>query len=424
MDIETRNPYRQAQFIGIDNRNPETKTKAGYVRDLLNVDPTRDGQFPRRRAGYASAFHAGSRVHSAWGDGLFPWLLWVDDGVLYGVQHKGDMPTPLLTGLSGERMSYAAVNSEVYFSNGEQSGLIRMDGEVYPWACEVPNGQPNGNASASTGRQVAVTYRDMLGRESGTGRATIISGDVVTGIPQPQTFGIVAVRIYASEPDGDVLYHALDVPVGITSATLPTKLKGKALATQFHEPLPAGHMVSAAHGRLFVARDKTLYWSEALRYGQGVLAENYIRFESRISLMAAVGDGTGGAGVLIADAERTYFLGGADPDKWVRPIVYPHGAVEGVQACASGEVWGMETTVPVPSWLAKNGQFCVGLPGGQVAAYNANVCSTDTADIGAALIRDVDGQRHMLASMLNSRQGAGISDKWSVEVRRNGVVLP
>lgn len=29
-DNETQNPFQQAQFVGIDNHNPETKTKPGH----------------------------------------------------------------------------------------------------------------------------------------------------------------------------------------------------------------------------------------------------------------------------------------------------------------------------------------------------------------------------------------------------------
>lgn len=423
-DIESNNPYRQSQFIGIDNRNPETKTKAGFVRDLRNVDPTRDGQFPSRREGYDDAFYVGTRVHSVWGDGVFPFVLFVDDGTLYAMRSRDDTPTVLKTSVGDAPMSYAAVNSEVYFSNGTVCGLVRMDGEVWPWAVEVPGGQPDASMSETNRRQAVVTFRDLLGRESGTGLAVTISGNTVTGIPQPQGFDIAAVRVYASEPDGDVLYHAVDVPVGVTSTALPGQLRGKTLATQFQEPLPAGHMIGVGHGRLWVARNKVLYWSEPLRFGQGDLKRNYVRFADRISLMAPVGEGAGGAGVLIADADRTYFLTiDADPAKWSRPIVYPHGAVEGTLTWASGEVWGLETTQLVPSWLAKNGQFCVGLPGGQVVAYNSNVCSTEIAQRGAALIREADGQRHMLVSLNDPMAGNGVSDNWAVEVRRNGVVV-
>lgn len=436
-DIDTDFPYRQAQFIGIDNRNPETKVRPGHVRDLENVDPTRDGQMPARRDGYAR-FHTGTGIHSAWGDGAFPWLVYAQQGTLYGLQAQSDTPVPLVLLQSDTELSYALVNSELYFSNGTDSGVLRIDGDAYAWACEVPAGQGNTAASVGAGGltagdyQVALTYRDVLGRESGTGRAEVVTvpeggGVVLNNIPQPVDPNVVTIRIYITEPNGEVLYHAGDIPRGMNSALISAGPRKMPLRTQFQTPLPAGQLVSAGHGRLFVARGRTVYWSDALRYGQGVLADNHYRVgleSDRVGLLAAVGDGTEGAGVYVAAGKRTYWLAGADPKDWRSSIAYPAGAVPGTLSWASGEVWGLEFTRPVPSWLATNGQFCVGLPGGQVVSFNTSIVTTDHGEYGASLIRDANGQRHMLTTLRGPTAGAGVSDQWSVEVRRNGVLLP
>lgn len=436
-DIETQNPYRQEQFIGIDNRNPETKVRAGYVRDMENIVTTRDGQMPARRDGYAEAFYTGVRPHSAWGNRVFPWVLFVDAGVLYALDSPDGTPMPLASGLSDGLVSYTAVNSDVYWSNGTQSGMVRPDGEPWPWACEAPSGQPqaapstNGGMDAGT-YQYAVTFRDALGRESGTPRAGVVDvpeggGFTLTGLPQPYDAGVTTLRLYVSEANGEQLRHAHDAAVGVSSITVGKGVLRKPLTTQFHEPLPAGHLIASGHGRLFVARGREVYWSESLYYGQGVLRTNHHRFGQqgdRIDALAAVGDGTGGAGVYVACGKRTYWMAGAEPDKWQQVIAYPTGAVAGTLCWASGEVWGLDSTAPVPSWLAGNGQFCVGLPGGQIVSYNANTCATDTADVGAAMVREIDGQRQMVATLRAPRTGMGMRDSMTTTVRRNGVLLP
>ena len=436
-DIDTDFPYRQAQFLGIDNRNPETKVRAGYVRDLENVDPTRDGQMPARRAGYAQLY-TGAGIHSAWGDGAFPWLVYAQQGVLYGMQARDDQPVALFALQSDDELSYALVNSELYFSNGTDAGVLRIDGDAYEWACEAPAGQGSPAAAVGTGGlaagdyQVALTYRDVLGRESGTGRAAVVTvadggGVALNNIPQPIDPNVVTIRLYISEPNGDVLYHAGDIPRGMNSALISAGPRKMPLRTQFQTPLPAGQLVSAGHGRLFVARGRTVYWSDALRYGQGVLADNHYRVgleSDRVGLLAAVGEGTDGAGVYVAAGKRTYWLAGADPKEWRSVIAYPAGAVPGTLSWASAEVWGLESTRPVPSWLATNGQFCVGLPGGQIVSYNADITATEGGEYGASLIRDANGQRHMLTTLRGPTEGAGIADYVTVEVRRNGVLLP
>lgn len=436
-DIETRNPYRQAQFTGIDNRNPETKVRPGYVRDMVNVDPTRDGQMPARRLGRDAPFYVGSRVHSAWGDGAFPWLVFVDSDVLYGKQSRDDAPVPLRLLTSDEPMSYAQVNSELYFSNGTDAGVLRIDGEAHPWACEAPAGQstlvatPNGGMPAGA-YQVAITYRDVLGRESGTGRAAVIAvpaggGIALNSLPQPADIGVVTVRIYVTEVNGEVLYHAGDIPRGMLSAHIAHGPRKMPLRTQFQTPLPPGHLVGVGHGRLFVARGRTVFWSDTLRYGQGVLADNTYRVGMQgdsLDLLAPVADGMDGAGVYVAAGQRTYWLGGADPKDWRQVMAYPAGVVAGTLAWASGEVWGLDSRTPVPSWLARNGQFCVGLPGGQIVSYNADTAATEGGEYGASLIRDANGQRHMVTTLRGPTAGAAVGDQWSVEVRRNGVLLP
>lgn len=427
-DIDTELPYRQQQFIGIDNRNQETKVKPGHVRDLVNVDPTRDGQTLSRRAGYVE-LRTGIDLHSVWGDGDFPWLLFIENGTLYGQQAAGDTPIALATGFSEDPVSYTRINADVYFSDGTRSGLVTAGGDVHPWACEAPIDQPTLTAVSgdmAPGRyQVAVTYRDALGRESGTGLARIIDlpaggGIQLTHIPQPVDDGVTIIQVYVSEPNGEVLYSAAKIPVGMTSAGAGHVVRKMPLRTQFHTPLPAGQVITAGHGRLFVGAGRVLYWSDALRYGQGILADNYLRFGATLTGLAAIER----SGLYVMSGKRTYWLAGPDPKEWHVETAYTHGAVAGTLSWASGEVWGLETTHPVPSWLATNGQFCVGLPDGQVVTFNANTCATDTADFGASLIRDHNGQRHQITTLRAPNSGAGLSDTWSVEVRRNGVLLP
>lgn len=432
MEEEYQNPARQDRFVGIDNRN--ASVQKGYVRDMENVLSTRDGQRPSRRDGYGIAFHSGSQVHSAWGDGDFPLMLFVDSGTLYGVGSTGDTPDPLVYGLSSGPVSYTRVNQDVYWSNGVQSGMILPDGQVYQWACELPSGQPTltdagGGQLDSGSYQVAMTFIDRLGRESGTGLAGVVTisggGITLSSIPQPSSTDVTSIRIYMTSADGDILHHVLTIPTGIPSASIGQRNATIPLATQFHVPLPAGEVVATAFARLFVARKNVLHWSDALRYGQGNPAQNYVRFANNVTLLAAVADGSEGAGIYIAAGERTYWMTGANPSEWRQVIAYPHGAIAGTLALSPGSVWGLETEAPVPSWLASNGQHCVGLPGGQVVAYNASRATTDLAEYGASMIREVDGQRVMATSLRGpTPSGMTFVERATTQVRRNGVLLP
>src|SRR3546814_8910665 len=97
-------------------------------------------------------------------------------------------------------------------------------------------------------------------------------------------------------------------------------------------------------------------------YGLTNRAEHVVRFDARIDLLAPVGRGTGSAGLFVAAGKRTYWLGGADPGAWNQAIAFGHGAVPGSMAVVTGHVLGFETASLVAFWLARNGQFVVGLP--------------------------------------------------------------
>jgi hypothetical protein len=120
--------------------------------------------------------------------------------------------------------------------------------------------------------QVAVTFRDIRGEESGTGQAAQIAvpeggGIALSNVPQPLDADVNIVRVYLSPANGDMLYFVRDMPVGMTSATLGAGARGKPLDSQFMEKMPAGSIVRALNGRMFVARGAEMLWSEALGFG-------------------------------------------------------------------------------------------------------------------------------------------------------------
>lgn len=442
------NPLRRVAFVGIDNLNDERATKDGHLRDMVNFDPKRSGTLPSTREGYERIYTGAP--HSLWGDGQFPWAVFVDGGELRGIQALQDPPTLLASGIDPRApMSYARDNDTLRFANGAQGGVLRMDGQVYAWACEAPNGQPVATAIANGGLpageyQVAMTFRDDMGRESGTGlavRVTVPAGGGIrlTAIPQPSDPGVLAARIYCStanegeslDTGGMVAHHVRDIPPGASTFEFGAFERGRVLKTQFMEPLPIGNVIECGAGTTYSAVDAVLYWGAPLYGAQGVLADSYMRFAARITVLAGVGDGAEfGLWVAVSgwanhEAGQVYYLAGRDPSKAPLRARYSYGAVPGTMTRCSGEVWGLPYKADVPCWLATNGFWCVGAPGGELLTFNTDTVAATAGERGASLVREGSGQTHVVTSVKNPfGAGLAIRDRYAVTVRRNGIEIP
>lgn len=420
---------------GIDNLNAEhalTRSDDGKrviaLRDAVNVDIPRGG-WPRRRSGFGQVL-AGARMHSLWHGGQFPFLLFADGAQQFAF--AGAEPFLVRGNLSLRDISYAIPNDKVYCTNGAETWCVRADGSAAAWGVESPIGAPDLAASSDGGLdagtyQVAITFIDAAGEESGTGLAALVEvaqggGILLTSIPQPESADVARIRVYRSPANGDVLYHARDIPIGQAAATIGAGEPGRPLATQFLDTMPAGQIVRYLGGRLYVARGAEMRWSEALRYGLTSRVKNVRRVGERIDMMEPVGDGGDGAGLFVADHKRTYWFDGANPGAQSVRIVYPYGAVRGTGVVVPGSTLGLETTRPVAYWIAKNGVACVGLPGGQVMPLRDGQVVAPNAESGASLLREQNGLRSIVTALRGAQpQGMAIGDRVSGRVHRYGI---
>ncbi|MBT9153395.1 MAG: hypothetical protein DDT39_00052 [Firmicutes bacterium] len=247
---------------GVNNLTAETSLTAATLREAVNADISRDGRVRRRNG--RTRLVSGAAVHSLWAEDPFPYAVFVDGSTLFSLTN--DMvQTPVAVGLAlGLPVSTAANAGVAYWTNGAQAGCLTADGDPGLWAPEPPAGQPTLAVSAAGGLaagayQVAVTFRDAFGRESGTGLAAQINvpegaGIHLTAVPQPVEAGMTTVRVYRTAANDSSLRHVIDVPVGMTQLLLGVAERGKALDTQHHTAMPVGHSVVFGHGRQWVAR--------------------------------------------------------------------------------------------------------------------------------------------------------------------------
>jgi len=405
------------------------------LRAATNVDIDRSG-IPQRRAGTTQVF-AGTRLHSLFADASFDWMLASNNDALTAYD-TGLVPTVLRAGLTPyQPLSYAAINGEVYWTNGFDCGKVTAQGVAVPWGVEKPLGTPNA-ASTAAGAftagayQVALTYLTLDGEEGGSTLATIVvvpegGGIQLTQIPQPVDMRIVAARAYVTTPNGEVLYWLRDIPVGMTSVSLAWGPLGKALETQWLSPMPPGQIVRYGNGRLWVASGNVVWYSEPLHYGQVRAARNFMTFSDEVVVMEYPNEGDG-SGLFVATRQRpnkpgrTYFIAGQNPKDAQLRIVHPYGAVKGTGATVPGIWFDPQLGGNVAYWMDDDGVPCLGLAGGTIRPLTTETYLAPDAESGATLVREINGQRQVLTNLRGtSVNQAAASDVAVATVTRNGL---
>ncbi len=394
----------------------------GYPRALReadNVDIDAAGWVRRRRGSTRS--RPGQLTHSLWSHELLQFGLFVDHGQLQALLEDGQVqPLGLEVGLNP--VSYTVIGDRVFFSSITHCGALDMDLRSAAWAPEQPSGQPllalARESPLPAGQyQVAVTFIDRVGRESGSTLAAAIDvpegfGIELSSIPLPLENDTLSVALYVSAANDQVLRQYAVLPAGLRTGSILSAGEGRALTTQFLRPLPPGQIVRGGHGRQFVAVGNEVLWSEPLRYGMFRPAANRMQFPAAVDLLEPVGDGTAGAGVYVAAGARTYWYGGSDPAAFSQATARGTGVVPGSAAVVTGDVLGLDSAAPVLVWLARDGYFCIGLPGGQVQVLKKGEAVINDADRAAILIRQEDGISQLIAALRAPKaQGLAFTDK-------------
>lgn len=426
-------PVELQAFGGIDNLNPVDALRRGAVREAVNVDLNAAGQ-PQLRGGYREAV-PGTYGHSIFGASFG--LVGVLDNALVVSSGTAATTQTVRAGMAPRELSYAELNGDVYWMNGVEFGRIRgHDYADTPGWLDNP-GTPLASVTANGGLapgdyQVALTFVDADGRESGSDLANYLTVPAGAGIRLDAIAyhpAAVKVRLWVSDPNGDVLRHVRDLPAGLTYLTIGGGARGKVLETQFRVPLPPGQIIRSHNARLWVAAGNTLHFGEAFRYGL-CHPDNAFRFFAPIDLMEPVGQAET-SGIFVAcggggdDAGgRTFWLTFADDKTSRRVVCYPHGAVPGSSGSAPGKLFGLDTTGDVAFWVSWNGVFCVGLPTGQVLPLTEGQLAIPVGTRGAPLVREAKGLRQILMAMRGqvSADGLAVGDAVATTIRRNGVL--
>jgi len=305
--------------LGIDNVSRETALKADKkgrfiaLRDAVNVNIDRDGRAARR--GGRALVAALPGCNSYWSSRLGEFAS--AGTTLYRVTAAGTFDA-IGTLNSADRCAYALLNDTVIATNRTTILRIRGD-EVQPLGisdASAPTVQavPTGGLNAGL-YGVAVSFlRD--GVEGGLSALRMVQVPQCGGIQlsqMPTADDADTVRVYATEPGGELLERVGDTGMGMPSFLIGAGTRGKDAPTQWLRRMPSGQYATNWRGRLLVARNNVMYASRPMAYHLHSPRHGFVQFASRIRMIAGVD-----SGVYVGTDDGVVFLRGAKPSEWVQ----------------------------------------------------------------------------------------------------------
>ena len=149
---------------------------------------------------------------------------------------------------------------------------------------------------------------------------------------------------------------------------------------------PIGHLLEIRNLRMFIAEDKTLWYSEPGNYSSYRLGANFFGFSSRLRMVQAVA-----GGLWISDSESIYFLGGEiipsklEMPRQIKMADYP--AIEGSAVKVRGSKIGEGMPGMAVVFTSEAG-ICIGSGDGQLINVTEKKIALPTGLSGAGFYRD------------------------------------
>ena len=353
--------------VGIDHVTTDTATDTKAVRDAVNGDFDRAGQFTLRH-GYDPVL-SGTGIHSLWSGPKTGVTLCVHGASLCLVT-TGLTLTPIYSLATAGPMSYTELNGAILASNIVDVIKILPDGTARALSQPIParltlTATVYGGLDA--GRYcVAQTLVDVeSGDETGLSEwafVTVAKGGGIALSNLADAPGYLR-HIYRSPGNGDALYLAANIPPALSNYLVGNAPLGRLTDTANLSPLPAGQFIRAWRGRAVVARGNVLYFSEPMRYGLHSPRHGFVQFASTITMMECVE-----GGIFVGMQDGIVFLQGSKPDELTvihtgAKAPYPGSGLTFHASNLGGDLGKSGQTVA--AWLAPNG-FVVGNASGQI----------------------------------------------------------
>lgn len=412
-------------FKGINNLSRPENTDPSFLKEAVNIDISKDGSV-HKRLGFSEVF-TGTNSHSIWSNNTDCYFV---DGDVLKYLYSNFTTTNIKTDCY-DRIDYVELNGDVYFTSLSTTGIL--NGSAYrQFGIDAPAGQPvltEGSGFLVEGRyQVAISYVDADGRESGTTLAGVIdvsddSSITLSNLKSSDNADVIYTRIYITTANGETLYY-----LGDTSDTTSSYIIGD--VSHIITPLdnlgivsaPKGDLIAYYNGRIYIAVGNVIYASQPYSYEWFRISEDFLMFESDVTMMMPVE-----TGMYVGDSNKLYYLGGNDistfkmvEKEMCQPVMYSNVKIP------SGYI-RIDNTPLGPKWLftANEGIYVCMNQGVMFNVTADNVAFPSSYEGSAAFIQQdgINKYVSLLKDQNTDGQNAAIGDLVTADIVRNGIVL-
>lgn len=396
-------PIELKAFAGVRNDIRPERFSSSDLQACVNIELDESGK-PARRLGKTLIDDA-SPMHSGWANDEM--CLMVRNGTMQRMFPDGTF-FDYGVAIAGTRVRYTRIANDVFFSDGLQSGIISSTDGYRRWGIEVPSAPLinfiPGDLAAGT-YLITNTFVRADGKEGGACLMQSVNIGpnlgLSLGLTAPADPTITERRIYVSEVNGELplliaTVSASDTLCEITSLpaerTLPVR-------TLHCGPAPAGQGVWECNGRVYVAENNYLWYSDPYEFELFRLTMNFIGFTSPVRTFAPVS-----GGLFVGSDDETVFLKGSDPKDFSVEVVAPYGTIAGTETLVPPHMFGKGETrgqSPAAVWMSKQG-LCAGLDGGQFMNLTGDRYTLpEGVSHGASLLKVRGGTPQVVTSLFS-----------------------
>lgn len=382
---------------GVDNRSREHSLPEGAARQIINLDVTRDGGLLCRN-GVRQVNSA--ECHSIFAHPSGSYALLVINGSL--CRMSVDETLTVLASVAGP-VTYAEMNGDIFWSDGDTVGRVTATGDLAPWGLETPAVPPltvvSGGALPAATYHVAMTALHVAtGLESGAAEPTTVTltttGSLLATAPSASpSFNF---RFYLTPPNGESgeLRRVATVAPGESVPLATITSEGPPLKSLLAvKPYPATRLLPY-RGRLWGASGSAVWYTSERSPHWLFPATGFYSFESVVRMLGAAEDG-----VYVGLADRTYYLQGAHPGEMTQRLVSTVGAFAGGGESLPTDAFPGQAGFPTRqcAWWDVEGFLCVGKPGGVIVRPHGGRFSAGTTGKVASGYHARDGLRQWVS---------------------------
>ncbi len=162
-------------------------------------------------------------------------------------------------------------------------------------------------------------------------------------------------------------------------------------------PKPGQH-IEYYNGRIYIARNHTLWFTDVFAFSRVDARYNAIEFKDEITMLKAVDDGLYISIGDINDRSSVIFLAGASPQDFVQRVVADYGAIEGTATKPNEAFIGDGANGQVVLWASRKG-VCLGGNGGSFKNLTAGKYEVPTNRYGSGFFRIISGVPQYITSL-------------------------